>query len=352
MSLQLLLYGDVGFEINARDVAAQLKAFKGSEVLVRISSGGGAAFEGLTVYNVLRSSGKKITVAIDGLAGSAASVIAMAGDEIRISESALMMIHNASAGVFENAEGLREQADVLDRLDHAMAAAYARKSGRSSDHWREEMKTDRWLTAEEAVAVGLADVVVEPAKLAAQVMTARSWGELPDKVKANLQQRCEAAIVASVTKEEFETLVAAAVAAALAPVAERLAALEAAPKAVAETVTVEVQASASADQVANAEARALFAAAVDRAFKGYVAAGKITPSPVAEKAFRAGCRSAEDFTAVCEHYDAAPAIVATEALKLNAPVAKTGKQPTEAQLEFARKNGFDIKAMWPAYAGK
>jgi ATP-dependent Clp protease protease subunit len=348
VALQLLLYGDVGYDINTRDVSAALAGSKDDSVLVRISSGGGHAVEGLTIYNLLRSSGKKITVAIDGLAGSAASVIAMAGDEIRISESALMMIHNSSAGLFGNSEDLREQADVLDKLDHAMAAAYARKSGKPADHWRTEMKTDRWMTAEETVAAGLADKIVEPSKLAAQVKSARSWNELPDEVKTNLQQRTEAAIVdIGMTPEQLQE----ALNAALAPLLGRLEALETRPAPAAETISVEIAPSAAAEVTATLEAQELFAAAVDSAYAQFVRDGKIAPSPLAEKAFRAGCRSAADFKDVCAHYAAAPAVVATASVTL--PVAGSkGKQPTEAQLEFARKNGFNVKQMWPDYQGK
>ena len=118
-TLELLVYEQIGIDwwdgsgVTAATVAAAIKAAgQFDNITVRINSPGGSAFDGVAIFNLLRSQGKPITVFVDGIAASAASVIAMAGDTINIGVGAMLMIHNAMWGCFGDAPALRKAADV------------------------------------------------------------------------------------------------------------------------------------------------------------------------------------------------------------------------------------------------
>lgn len=143
---------------------------------VHINSPGGAVFEGVGIYQVLRAYEGDVTVHIDGLAASAASVIAMAGDEIIMGEAAMMMVHNPWTIALGNAEELRDVADTLDTIRDAMIAAYRRATGLDEAELREALNDETWMTAEEAVEAGFATSVVsdddgEQASALAQLYT-------------------------------------------------------------------------------------------------------------------------------------------------------------------------------------
>lgn len=341
----MLLYGDVGFDFTPKTVAEALKKSKG-DVNVRISSGGGSAFEGLAIYNLLRASGRRVEVDIDGLAASAASVIAMAGEEIRISEAALMMVHNSSNGVHGHAEDLRELADVLDKLDHAIAASYARKSGRSQESFRVLMKDETWMTPQQALNAGLVDKITGAQAVAASVKSARSWAELPDEVKAKLQAPTAAAIVAEVAssgaKEDMTPeQLAKALADALAPFAARLIALETSASAEDESEDeLEVDVEETAESELDADVKTMFDAAVSATFDRFVAANKIAPA--GREHFAAACATAAGFKAVCALYEAAPAVAATAPLTLPAVKTEETRTYSAEALAWAERSKIDV----------
>ena len=126
------LYDKMGVNdyTSPKKVKAQLKdcAFS-NDLVVNVSSGGGDVFAASEIYTMLRDSGKNVTVNIQGLAASAASVISMAGDTVRISPTAQIMIHKASNGIQGNADGMSHNANVLDGIDKSIAAAYVAKTG-------------------------------------------------------------------------------------------------------------------------------------------------------------------------------------------------------------------------------
>ena len=142
---------------NAADFVAELDALDVDELELRINSPGGAVWDGLAIMNSLKAHRAKVTVIVDGLAASAASVVAMAGDEIVMAEGAQMMIHRASAGAWGNAEYLRDTAGVLEKIDQNLAGVYARRAGGSQQSWLDLMAAETWYNADEAVAAGLAD---------------------------------------------------------------------------------------------------------------------------------------------------------------------------------------------------
>lgn len=355
---QILVYGDIGFEVTARAVHEALKAAgKAKTINVRINSFGGDAFEGLAIYNILRASGKRIEVDIDGIAASAASIVAMAGDEVRAAANAFMMIHNSSSLAIGNSKDMQDQADMMAKLDQSMAETYAKKSGRLAQEFRPLMDAETWFTADEAMTHGLVDKVTEAKKAAASGKAFESWKNAPAQVKANLQLLTPTAIVAedhSMDEAKLQEILAAALAAGLAPLVARLNALEAAPKA--ETVQVEVTAPISAEN-ASAESRKLFDAAVSRAYTAFTDAGKLAKNDATKTSFLTASKTAEGFEALCALYDASGPIVATQPIEIAAikPDSKGKKVLSAAQLEFARKNHFDI-SKWgvelPASEGK
>lgn len=157
------LYDKMGVSdyTSPKKVKAQLKdcAFS-NDLIVNVSSGGGDVFAASEIYTMLRDSGKKVTVNIQGLAASAASVISMAGDTVRISPTAQIMIHKASNGIQGNADGMNHNANVLDGIDKSIAAAYVAKTGMKESDLIQLMSNETWLTAKDAVDKGFADEIM------------------------------------------------------------------------------------------------------------------------------------------------------------------------------------------------
>jgi ATP-dependent Clp protease protease subunit len=168
-SAEILIYDEIGgFGIPAKDFLDELKAL-GSvpEITLRINSPGGSVFDGVAIYNALKRHDAAITVWIDGIAASIASVIAMAGDEVVMPENAMLMLHDPSALVLGTATDMRGMAEALDKMKAGMVAAYRDKSGRDDAEIEALMRDETWLSAEEAVDLGLADRVEQPVRMAA-----------------------------------------------------------------------------------------------------------------------------------------------------------------------------------------
>jgi ATP-dependent Clp endopeptidase proteolytic subunit ClpP len=167
---EVKIYDEIGlWGIRAADFSRDLKAAGDdlSEIIVRINSPGGAVFDGLAIHNILKDHAAKVTVKVDGIAASIASVIAMAGDRVEMPENAMMMIHDPSGLAFGTAEDMRELADVLDKIKASLVSAYRNKSGMSDDEIASMMAAETWLSAAEAKEKGLADEVTKAVKLAA-----------------------------------------------------------------------------------------------------------------------------------------------------------------------------------------
>lgn len=142
---------------SAKDFAEQIAALEVDQLNVHLNSPGGDAWDGLAIMNSLRRHPASVNVTVDGIAASAASVIAMAGDHITMNRGAELMIHDASGGVWGNAQDMRSTADVLDKLSNSYADSYAARAGGDRAQWRSAMTAETWYSAEEAVEAGLAD---------------------------------------------------------------------------------------------------------------------------------------------------------------------------------------------------
>lgn len=156
----IYLYGEVGyFGVTAADFTEELRQVKASTINLHINSPGGSVFDGVAIYNALKAHPASINVTVDGLAASAASFIACAGEKVTIMRHAQMMIHDAWSDAYGNADKLRKQADTLERTSATIADIYSRKAGGDADMWRELMKAETWFNAEEAIQFGLADEI-------------------------------------------------------------------------------------------------------------------------------------------------------------------------------------------------
>ena len=149
----------MGGGVSAKRIAAALRTISNRDVTVQINSPGGDMFEGIAIYNLLRAHPARITVDVLGIAASAASVIAMAGDNIRMAPSSFLMLHNAWGVVIGNRHDMAEAATLFERFDGALADIYAARSGMARSEVATLLDAETFLTAEEAVAAGMADTI-------------------------------------------------------------------------------------------------------------------------------------------------------------------------------------------------
>lgn len=164
--------GFFGGGVAAEDFIAQLKALElksGDDLVVRINSPGGNLFDGTTIYNYLRTVKAKVTVRVDGVAASAASIIAMAGDRVEMPENSFLFIHNPWMVAAGDSAVMRKAAEDLDQMREGAVATYLRRTAGkiSRDQLVEMLDAETWLTAEQSVAHGFADAVDEPVRAAA-----------------------------------------------------------------------------------------------------------------------------------------------------------------------------------------
>ncbi len=146
--------------ISAAEVFAKLTEYAGRDLTVRINSAGGEATEGMAIYNSLQRHDGKIECVVDGIAASAASFIAMAGDTLTLYETSTMMLHGASTFAYGKVEDLERSMASLKVINEAMAVVYAAKSGGTVEEWRETLNKETWYTAQQAVDANLADTVI------------------------------------------------------------------------------------------------------------------------------------------------------------------------------------------------
>lgn len=147
-------YGD---GVTASRIAAALRAIGGADVTVNINSPGGDMFEGLAIYNLLREYDGKVTVKVLGLAASAASIIAMAGDEVQIGRGAFLMIHNCWVYAMGNRHDLAQVAADMEPFDKAMNDIYGARTGLSSEAIEAMMNAETYIGGSDAVEKGFAD---------------------------------------------------------------------------------------------------------------------------------------------------------------------------------------------------
>lgn len=182
---EVYIYDEIGspgswWGVDPEQFAKDLVAIDG-DVVIRINSPGGSVWGGMSMYNTIKDfKGGSTTVIIDGLAASAASYIALAGDRVQINQGAMIMIHEAWACMCGNAGDLRKEADLLDKIDEQIAGFYARQTGKDLEEIQDAMTEETWFTADEALEWGLVDEVLEKEKPAENLFDLSVFNNVPD----------------------------------------------------------------------------------------------------------------------------------------------------------------------------
>ena len=166
---EVAIYDEIGaYGVSAKGFLAELGALpEGTPVDLRLNSPGGSVFDAVAIHNALKRHEGTVTVWIDGIAASAASYVAMAGDEIVMPENAFLMIHDPAGLVMGTAEDMRALAEALDKVKGSLVSGYAAKSGRTPEEVSALMAAETWFDASDAVAQGFADRLIEPVRIAA-----------------------------------------------------------------------------------------------------------------------------------------------------------------------------------------
>lgn len=181
---EILIYEEIGeWGITAKHIADKLKEIGAvKDITVRVNSPGGNVFDGCTIYNLLQQSDAKVTVVIDGLCASIASVIAMAGDEVIMAENALMMIHDPWSFAVGTADDFRREADLLDKVKTSLLATYEKRTGMNRDEVAALMTDETWLDSDEAITFGFADSTTDAKLVAAQIRKVMGKVKIPESL--------------------------------------------------------------------------------------------------------------------------------------------------------------------------
>lgn len=175
------IYDEIGgWGVTAKDFIGELKKIDAKQIVVGINSPGGSVFDALAIYNALRAHDATVTTKVMGVAASAASVIAMAGERVVMPSNSFMMIHNPLTFAYGNADEMRDMADVLDKIAASLVGIYVARTGMSEDEVKALLDAETWLNADEALAKGFATEVIDDLKIAASFDLDR----LPENIKA------------------------------------------------------------------------------------------------------------------------------------------------------------------------
>ncbi len=190
-SADIYIYDEIGmWGISAKRFTEDLISLGNiNHINLHIHSPGGEVFEGIAIYNQLKNHNANITVYIDGLAASMASVIAMVGDEVKMPKNAMMMIHKPWGVSWGDANDMRDYADLLDKVENVLIPAYMEKTGKTKEEIEAMLGEETWLTAEECVEHGFANTVIEPVKAMASLSSKRieEFKSMPNSLKNTLK---------------------------------------------------------------------------------------------------------------------------------------------------------------------
>ena len=185
------IYDEISwFGINAEQFIKDLNDIKAKTINIRFNTPGGSVFDGTAVFNAIKQHGSKTITHIDGLAASVGSVIALASDEVRMAENAFLMIHDPWSIVIGNADTMREEADLLDKVGGVIAKTYMDKTGMDKKEIKKLMSAETWMTAEEAKEMGFIDVIdeiEENEKAKATLFDLSVFANVPDQLKGEKQ---------------------------------------------------------------------------------------------------------------------------------------------------------------------
>lgn len=186
------LYDEIGyFGVTAKSFREALAGITADRITLNINSPGGDVFDGLAMRNDLLAHKAYVVVRVTGLAASAASVVAMAGDEVLVSDGAFLMIHNAWSVAIGDKRALTERAKLLGKIDASLAEIYSTKTGIDADEIAELMDDETWFSAQEAVDRGFADSVTDADAKASASFDLRQFRNAPSAIAAQAKPNPE-----------------------------------------------------------------------------------------------------------------------------------------------------------------
>lgn len=157
---ELSIFDEIGgFGVSVSDFAAQFALVRGKRINLTLNSPGGSVTDGMAIYNILASEREKLSVEVIGLAASMASVVALAGSSLTMGEGSYFMIHNPWTIALGDADQLRHDADILDKMRSELISIYAAHSSLGTQRIAELMDAETWMTADEALEAGFASAV-------------------------------------------------------------------------------------------------------------------------------------------------------------------------------------------------
>lgn len=203
---EIFIYDEIGYwGITAKQFIKDLKQVKDADsVTLRINSPGGSITDGNAIYNAIKALKVEVAVQIDSLAASMATVIALAGNSVKMAENGFFMIHNPHGGAYGESKDLKTMADLMDKMKTNILNVYAKKSGKETDEISDMMDDVTWMTAQEALDEGFIDEITD------EVVIENSFDmKNLEKIPAQLVQNAGVSPVASAnskTPEEDEIM--------------------------------------------------------------------------------------------------------------------------------------------------
>lgn len=188
-AIDLSIHDEIGlWGVSAKDFIEVLDRGL-TAVNVSIHSPGGSVLDGIAMYNALKNHPAKVSIHVEGIAASAASIVAMAGDEITMPEDAFLMIHNPWTMAMGESEDLRSVADTLDKMRDSLVNIYQKKTGLSGADIEDMLNKETWMNGTEALEKGFITSVKEPAKIAALSQDfAKHFKELPSALTSKFSK--------------------------------------------------------------------------------------------------------------------------------------------------------------------
>jgi ATP-dependent Clp protease, protease subunit len=177
---------------SAEDVRNALSKVKASTIRIKLSSGGGDAFEGIEIYNYLKDLKAHIVVEVTAIAASAASIIAMGADEVIMRTGSTMMIHEASTFAYGTKADIQKTMNALEAIDQSIVDIYTQRTGLSSEEIENMIAAETWLTADEALEKGFAtsiETIEEEPKPSTTELDEKIINSIVDMVTAKFENK-------------------------------------------------------------------------------------------------------------------------------------------------------------------
>ena len=182
-STDIHIYDEIGVHgVTAKSFLEDLKGLKGKDITVHINSTGGDVFQGQAIYTALKNYTGKVTVKIEGLAASMATVIALAADKIEMTANSLFMIHSPMSNVFGNKSQMRKQINALEKVESTMLNVYSKKTNLSEEKIALMLDTETWLSADEALEFGFVDEVIGRVSVVAKYDMSGFVNKTPEQI--------------------------------------------------------------------------------------------------------------------------------------------------------------------------